>query len=770
MHRRAYISLFLLIFSFILVPSVFAEDPGNPDTVRVASIQIDPGPSPIVFSIPVTLYNDEEIHAASLGIYYDSDDITIDSVSLLGGTAEACIPQSQINPTLQYGLIGFVYYPTPAFRPVIPGDSLLATLWFTLAANAPDQVITLDSGFVAPAGNFVLTASTGISLEPQFIAGEITVGEGIPPLPEIHLSPGSFAFDGVVGEPNPANKVLNITNTGEGVLMWTATWNSSWLEMFPVSGMAPSNPSVGVDISGLTAGVYYDTITVSDPAATNNPQIVPVILTIINPAPEIELIPDNFYFVAMQDSANPDNQSMQINDIGGGTLAWTATNTSGWLTLSSYSGSPGETIDLMVDITGMTFGYYIDTIVVSDPEASNSPQYAEVVLELVSSFPVLEVSPDSLVIAAPSSTSPTDRILEIINDGGGTLEFEVTSQQLWLSFTPQTGSTGSVQEVAVTVASAGMMPGFHYDTITVVSSNGSGSPKTIPVFLWVMDNPPDLQVSPSQLDFVGFECANIPSIPVQNIIISNGGVEDLDWTATWNSAWLNVTPSSGDNAETLDVEVDETGLAVGTYEDTVLIDAVWNIGTSQSVVVTFTVEEQTATPELVVNRDYVEFIFLAGYVGVASYPNLEISNAISGCIDWYITDPYPWLEFLPSSGSKPMQVFTIANGGGLPLGITSGQFVVHSPGSVNDSVVVEFDLFIAQLGDANCSGDLNVSDAVHIINYIFVSGEPPIPRIWAGDANCDHICNVEDAVSLINYIFVGGAPPCQYLPIIYPEF
>jgi len=381
----------------------------------------------------------------------------------------------------------------------------------------------------------------------------------------------------------------------------------------------------------------------------------------------------------------------------------------------------------------------------------------------------LEVSLDSLVVAAPSDASPTDRIIEIINGGGGTLEYEVTSNQLWLSFTPQSGSTGSVQEVAVTVASAGMFPGFHYDTITVVSANGSGSPKTIPVFLWVMDNPPDLQVSPSQLDFVGYECNNIPAIPTQNIIISNPGVEDLDWTATWDASWLTVTPSSGGDAETLDVIVDETGLAVGTYTDTITIDAVWNIGVSQTVVVSFTVEEQTAPPELVVNRDYVEFIFLAGQVGIIIYPNLEISSAISGCIDWYIEEPYPWLNFLPSSGTEATTVKTYVNGGGLPLGITPGQFVVHAPGSVNDSIVVEFDLFIAQLGDANCSGNINVSDAVHIINYIFVEGPPPIPRIWAGDANCDYECNVQDVVWIINYVFITGPQPCQYIPLIFPE-
>jgi Dockerin type I domain len=63
-------------------------------------------------------------------------------------------------------------------------------------------------------------------------------------------------------------------------------------------------------------------------------------------------------------------------------------------------------------------------------------------------------------------------------------------------------------------------------------------------------------------------------------------------------------------------------------------------------------------------------------------------------------------------------------------------------------------------GDANFDDIINVSDAVWIINYVFVGGDPPNP-IEAGDANCDGVCNVSDAVWIINYVFVGGHAPCD---------
>jgi Dockerin type I domain len=63
-------------------------------------------------------------------------------------------------------------------------------------------------------------------------------------------------------------------------------------------------------------------------------------------------------------------------------------------------------------------------------------------------------------------------------------------------------------------------------------------------------------------------------------------------------------------------------------------------------------------------------------------------------------------------------------------------------------------------GDANNDWSVNVSDAVWIVNYVFIGGPPPDP-MEAGDANCDGTVNISDAVWIINYVFVGGNPPCD---------
>jgi hypothetical protein len=73
---------------------------------------------------------------------------------------------------------------------------------------------------------------------------------------------------------------------------------------------------------------------------------------------------------------------------------------------------------------------------------------------------------------------------------------------------------------------------------------------------------------------------------------------------------------------------------------------------------------------------------------------------------------------------------------------------------------VSFMVAVYICGDANRDSEINVSDAVHIINYIFAGGDSPVPD-EAGDVNCDEIVNVSDAVWIINYVFVGGNIPCD---------
>jgi hypothetical protein len=120
--------------------------------------------------------------------------------------------------------------------------------------------------------------------------------------PIIELSSSNFAFYADESGPNPANKILTISNTaaGGGTLNWEITETCDWLDVNPASGSSTSEPDdviLSVDISGLDWGIYDCNITVSDPCAQNNPQYVDVTLDITGPI--IELSVSEFTFLLM---------------------------------------------------------------------------------------------------------------------------------------------------------------------------------------------------------------------------------------------------------------------------------------------------------------------------------------------------------------------------------------------------------------------------------------------------------------------------------------
>lgn len=63
-------------------------------------------------------------------------------------------------------------------------------------------------------------------------------------------------------------------------------------------------------------------------------------------------------------------------------------------------------------------------------------------------------------------------------------------------------------------------------------------------------------------------------------------------------------------------------------------------------------------------------------------------------------------------------------------------------------------------GDANSDGNVNVGDAVYLVNYVFRNGPRPNP-LCQGNSNGDDSVNVGDAVYVVSYVFRSGPPPVE---------
>ena len=61
-------------------------------------------------------------------------------------------------------------------------------------------------------------------------------------------------------------------------------------------------------------------------------------------------------------------------------------------------------------------------------------------------------------------------------------------------------------------------------------------------------------------------------------------------------------------------------------------------------------------------------------------------------------------------------------------------------------------------GDVNFSGEIDISDLVYFVDYMFTSGPNPLPIIQSADFDCSASVDISDLVSFVEYLFSGGPP------------
>lgn len=93
---------------------------------------------------------------------------------------------------------------------------------------------------------------------------------------------------------------------------------------------------------------------------------------------------------------------------------------------------------------------------------------------------------------------------------------------------------------------------------------------------------------------------------------------------------------------------------------------------------------------------------------------------------------------------------------------TVGQAAIGSGSStnygLNQGYWQSFSSGSCQCGDADGNGQVSITDAVFIINFIFGGGAAPNPLCLA-DADGNGQVSITDAVYIINFIFGGGPAP-----------
>jgi xyloglucan-specific exo-beta-1,4-glucanase len=203
-------------------------------------------------------------------------------------------------------------------------------------------------------------------------------------------------------------------------------------------------------------------------------------------------------------------------------VAWTASATPTWLSLSVASGS--NNASLVVSATAniattarsgtvtVTGGGITQTVTVTQAGASANS---------------LTASPTSLSLAAAAS-SGTVAITSNVS-------WTITDNQTWLSVTPATGSNNATVTVSATANTATTA---RSGTVTVT---GGGISRTVTV-TQAGASTNSLTVSPTSLSLAATASSGTFAI-----------TSNVSWTITDNQTWLSVTPASGSNNATVTV-------------------------------------------------------------------------------------------------------------------------------------------------------------------------------------------------------------------------
>jgi hypothetical protein len=354
-----------------------------------------------------------------------------------------------------------------------------ATTWLTTTASGmtPGNLSIAANPSGLAAGTYtgsVSVASTGASNSPQSIPVTLNV-TSVATKPALNLSPTSVTFNFQIGGSTPTAQKVATTSSTSTAIPYSASTSTAWLTATG-SGSTPGSINLSVNPSGLAAGTYTGSVSVTGTGASNSPVSLPVTLNVTTATtnPTINLTPSSLSFTYAVGGTAPGSKTLSLASSTGSPLSYTAAASGGsWLSLGSSSGSTPGSVSVSVNPTGMAAGSYNGTITVTSGGASNSPQSVPVTLTVTSGTGSghLTASPRWLSFnyaAGQSAPSP-----KTVNVGSSGTPFSYTAAGFggsWLSVSPSGGTTSG--KISIAVNPDGLPTGT-YAGVVQISAPGS---------------------------------------------------------------------------------------------------------------------------------------------------------------------------------------------------------------------------------------------------------------------------------------------------------
>ncbi|MDF1543815.1 MAG: hypothetical protein P1R58_01790 [bacterium] len=737
----------------------------NSDTLNINT--------PIVFHIRVENNSGASVTGLTAGLEIMSPDGALWGSTAGGETGtinSSHFEQTFVNPFSITGsgadTVGF-----SAFRIFAPGlpdgfNDIAYTMTIgPIAASNHKKTICLDSCYFPPAGSWKWSTTAGDKF-PDWSGPHcyVVFDPSAPSVSNLVITPDSLHFVGTAGATAPAPQAFDIASDG-APLSFTLDEDADWIVPSPILGTTPRTINVSINNIGVPSGFYQDTITVVAGDADNSPREVIVTMELLEPPAVISVDPGAFFFNGIAGGSNPADKIMTVTNDGGSVLDWTVSSSSAWLSLSPAFGTDSGDVTLSVDITGLGFDTYYDTIVVSDPLATNDPVLVPVTLSVGSDLPIIEIDTLFRVVTVPTGvTSIPPRTFEISNGGAGNLTFTLSeNSSRILSMTPSSGSATQVVSVGFKVTSGTDGDSF-FDTVWVDSPEAINSPVPVVFNLKFTSAPPQILATIDTIKFTVFECdmgANV-YMPTTFFSISNfgGGFDPVEVFLQYESDYLTLDHESGFTPMFVLATAKDVQLPLGTYYDTIIVNAPVAINSPDTIIVEFVMSPGVVDPEIFLGKDSYT-IPTQENSGPTPQAILEILNKFGGCMEWETTEAIPWLYPDASTGNVPGSFNFNLNSTGYPLGEYTDTFFVEALDATNSPQPVSVTMQVWRFhGDWDWNGDINILDLVANVDYLFGGGPDPLPEKAVGSLNCDRFIDIVDLTIFVSYLWEGGDIPC----------
>jgi hypothetical protein len=378
--------------------------------------------------------------------------------------------------------------------------------------------------------------------------------------------------------------------------------------------------------------------------------------TVSATGPVLTVMPDAFRDSAIAGSTTPIAKSLTIDNTAIGTINWSVTKRSTWLSLGSTTGSapPSTVVTLTLNPTGLAAGVYVDTVIVDGGAALGSPDTTFVTF-VIEQPPVLTVSPAAINRAANANSGVTfNDTLGISNSGTGALAWTAIADSTWVILDKTSGSAPDKLPLRIVPGSRAAGTYTARVVISSVPAGATGSPDTTLVTLTVFQ--PVLAVNPASVT----DSANYGSTTARDttLQVTNPGGGTLTWSAAESpdTTWLSILPPpSGSAPGTVTLRLDPNPggqlLAPGTHSGTVVFTSPEAINDPINVAVQFVIHR----PILNVTPDSVFDTVTVGATTPRTIP-VSIANGNGGTLAWTAGDSAPtssWLSLSPPSLGAP---------------------------------------------------------------------------------------------------------------------